>query len=134
MKDDHQSAMELAGRIDADVLALRDAVGLGAAGVDCPQDVWQILVSLMDVPGRIANVVETLDRYLRRAIEDFAADNNADPAVRVVDAVDELAVAMAHLTDAAAPLHRAAQAVSGLRLTPAAAEALDALDDGEAAD
>jgi len=118
------SAADLAGRIGDDVRALRDTLG-GVSRLEAPQDVSHIVSSLADVPGRIANVLRECDRWLRRGIEDFAADDGDDPAAWVLDAVEAMEAAAGHLAEAAAPLHRAAADLSHLALTPEAADALE---------
>jgi hypothetical protein len=118
MSDETASATQTAALIDESVRTLRDAF---PGGVAAPQNAWQILVSLLDVPGRLANTLTELGSYLRNAVDDFATDDDAEPAVRVLDAVEALAAAARALAGAGAPMHRAAEAVSRLRLTPATA-------------
>jgi hypothetical protein len=127
-----ESAEELADRISDDIHALRDRTSGQPArpptvgGINRPQDVWGVVVPLANAPGRLANVLDHLVGYLRRGAGEFATDDDAEPAVRALDAVEWLDSAARHLEQAVEPLQRAGEALSRLKLTPEAEDALEA--------
>ncbi|MGH2718586.1 MAG: hypothetical protein ACRDJU_08410 [Actinomycetota bacterium] len=129
-----EAIADVASRIDRDVSLLRDLVSLTpdppeAGRLNSPQDAWVIVVDVLQVPGRLANVLDELSRYLCRNAVDFAVDGGEiPPQERAFAAADSLHAAAEALSSAMAPLHDGAKLLSRLRLTPAAAAALaDAL-------
>lgn len=75
-------------------------------GLICPQDVWEIVVALVDVPGRLVNVLDHLVGFLRRGCAAFAADDSAEPAVRALAAVESLESSRQAVEQACRPLHQ----------------------------
>jgi hypothetical protein len=127
-----ESAENLADRMSDDVHTLRDLTSgqpthpPTEGGINRPQDVWGVVAPLANAPGRLANVLDQLVGYLRRGAGDFDTDDGAEPAVRALDAVEWLDLAARHLEQAVEPLQRAGEALSRLKLTTEAEDALQA--------
>lgn len=98
-----RTADETAALLSETVRRLRDQ----AAAVASPQEVWAVLVALTDVPGRLANVYDTLGLVLRRIDdrEQLVRDDGVDGARNV-------ALAIRAIGEVAAALHQARSATT----------------------